>query len=104
MTLKDIQKLPTMQTRAVACACEDPETNNYVVDCVLDLYGGNYGTVGEEDTEYNNRELAAGSGHILAHYPARYKLENDIFINAVFDKEYPGIDSNHIMIMYTNEW
>ena len=104
MTLKDVQKLPVLQTRAVSFAAEDPETHNYIVDCLLDLYGGNYGLINETDAGYNNQELAAGEGHILARFPARYKLTNDIYINAVFSAEMPGIDSNHVMTMYVDEY
>lgn len=57
MTLKDIQTLPVMQTSAVSFAAEDPETHNYIIDCLLDLYGGNYGTVSESDTAANNEEV-----------------------------------------------
>lgn len=104
MTLKDIQKLPVMQTRAVSFAAEDPETHNYIVDCLLDLYGGNYGKVPADDTAANNAELAAGDGHILARYEMKYKLTNDIYINAVFCADVPGIDSNNIMVMYVDEY
>lgn len=104
MTLKDIQSLPVLQTAAVDYANKDPETHNYIVDCLLDLYGGNYGLVPADDTEANNRELAAGDGHILARYAMKCKLTNDIYINAVFCKDMPGIDSNNIMIMYVDEY
>ena len=104
MTLKDIQGLPVLQTAAVDLAGKDPETHNYIVDCLLDLYGGNYGITPAEDTEQNNKELAAGEGRIVAHYSQRYQLANDIFIIAVFSKEMPGIDSNNIMVMYVDEY
>ena len=104
MTLKDVQQLPVFQTSAVSFAGQDPETHNYIVDCLLDLYGGNYGEVGAEDTASNNADLAAGSGHILARYKQRHKLTNDIYINADFCADMPGEDSNHIMVMYVDEW
>ena len=104
MTLKDIQQLPVHQTAAVAFAGKDPETHNYIIDCLLDLYGGDYGMIGPEDTGYNNAELAAGEGHILARYKANHKLTNDIYINAVFSASMPGLDSNNIMIMYVDEY
>jgi hypothetical protein len=104
MTLKDIQKLPVHQTAAVGFAGEDPETHNYIVDCLLDLYGGNYGSVPADDTAANNADLLAGEGHILARYPMKHKLTNDIYINAVFSATMPGLDSNNIMVMYVDEY
>ena len=104
MTLKDVQGLPVLQTAAVSSAAKDPETHDYVIDCLLDLFGGYYGEVPEEDTESNNAELAAGEGRIVAHYPAQHGLSDDLFIIAVFSAELPGMDSNHIMVMYANEY
>ena len=104
MTLKDLQKLPVLQTGPVTFAAEDPETRDYITDCLLDFYGGHYGEINETDTGYNNQDLAAGEGHVLARYPARFKLYNDIYINAVFSADMPGMDSNNIMIMYTDEY
>ena len=36
--------------------------------------------------------------------PVKYKLTNDIYINAVFCADVPGIDSNNIMVMYVDEY
>lgn len=104
MTLNDIQRLPVHQTAAVGFAGEDPETHNYIVDCLLDLFGGNYGMISADDTESNNADMAAGEGHILARYEQKHKLTNDIYINAVFSASTPGLDSNNIMIMYVDEY
>ena len=104
MTLKDVQKLPVLQTAAVARAAGDPETRNYVIDCLLDFFGGYYGIVLEEDTEKNNEELAQGEGRIVARYPRKGQLEQDLFLIAQFSEEYPGMDGNHVTVMYADEY
>lgn len=104
MTLEDIKRLPLLQTKAVSFAAEDPATHGYIVLCIQAFFSGDYGLVPPDDTAANNKELAAGNGHILARYKAKGKLSNDIYINAVFDTEMPGIDSNNIMIMYVDEY
>lgn len=57
-----------------------------------------------EDTDANNAELEAGEGRIVARYKAKYSLEDDIYIIACFSQEIPGIDANHVMIMYVTEY
>ncbi|MBQ4290809.1 MAG: UvrD-helicase domain-containing protein, partial [Clostridia bacterium] len=64
--IEDKAKLPVLQTAAVARTAGDPDTRDYVMDCLLDMFGGYYGTVPEEDTEKNNAELASGEGRIIA--------------------------------------
>lgn len=104
MTLQDIQKAPVVMTAAVAAAEKDPTTHDYIIDCLLDMFGGNYGTVSESDTAANNEELAAGVGRILARYEARHELDNDIYIISDFCADDPGDDSNHTTIMYVSEY
>ena len=103
MTLKDVQKLPVLQTKAVARTAGDSETRNYVIDCLLDFFGGYYGTVPEEDTEKNNQELARGEGRIVARYPRKGELERDLFLIAEFSESYPGADGNHVTMMYADD-
>ena len=104
MTLKDVQKLPVLQTAAVTRTIGDQDTHDYVMDCLLDMFGGYYGTVPEEDTEKNNAELASGEGRIIARYPAKGQLDRDLFIIAQFSEAYPGMDGNHVMIMLADEY
>lgn len=104
MTLQDVQKQDLLQTRAIADACADsPATLQYVITCLHRFFAGDYGAIRDEDTKRNNAELAAGYGHILARYKARYNLEDDIYIEAMFDKDTPGIDSNYTMVMFCGE-
>lgn len=103
MTFDDLKKLELLQTRSIAEACKDENTHAYIVDCLKRFYCGDYGKICKEDTELNNEDLKRGEGHILARYPAKGKLEGDIYIEAHFDNEVPGLDANHIMIMYPEE-
>lgn len=105
MTLDDITKIPVLQTRTIAEAGKDPETLAYIMDCLLACYSGDYGTVPEEDTEANNAELSRGYGHILARYKARHQLNEDIYINIVFDRDnLDDIEYTNAMIMYCGEY
>lgn len=104
MTLKDVQKLPVLQTAAIARSAGDPETRNYVIDCLLDFFGGYYGTIPKEDTEKNNAELAQGEGRIVARYPRKGKLDRDLFLIAEFSEAYPEMDGNHVTVMYADEY
>ena len=103
MTLEDLRKQDILQTRTVAAACQDTETFEYLLACLERFFSGDYGEICEEDTEYNNQDLAEGEGHILARYKARFALEGDIYIEAHFSKSMPGIDANNTMIMYCEE-
>lgn len=67
------------------------QTHNYIVDCLMRLYAGDYGTIGQEDTDANNAELEAGEGRIVAHYEQKHKLTEDIFIIATFSKSMPDL-------------
>ena len=105
MTLTDLQKLPVLQTKAIAEAAGDPDTLRYILKCLNEFYGGNYGTVPQEDTEANNSDLEAGDGHILARYKKAGALAEDIYINAeIYAGEPDNIDANNIMIMYCSEY
>lgn len=107
MTLEDIKALPVLQTRGIAAAeaTDDGQTHNYIVDCLLRLYAGDYGIIPAEDTEANNAELAEGCGRIVARYEKRNALTEDIYIISAFDIEMPDvIDANHTMIMLCSEY
>lgn len=103
MTLQDVKKLPLMQTRSIAEACKDKSTLAYIYTCLDRFYSGDYGEVPAEDTEYNNQDLQAGEGHILARYVQNYCLRDDIYIEAHFSQEVPGVDANNTLIMYPSE-
>ena len=104
MTLEDLRKIKTFQTRTIAEACRDEETKIYIINCLQRFFTGDYGEIGEEDTEANNNDLVNGCGHILARYKGKYRLENDFYIEAHFDDQEPGnTDFNNIMIMYPSE-
>lgn len=104
MTLNDLGKLPLLQTRSISKTYGgDPDTFGYIVECLGRFYKGDYGEVPEEDVEANNCDLRTGEGHILARYEAKYGLSDDIYIEAHFSDSMPGIDANHIMIMYCFE-
>ena len=104
MTLDSLRQLPLLQTRSIAASCEgSPETFAYIIDCVKRFYRGDYGKVGQEDTDANNDDLRAGEGHILARYEGRYNLDSDIYIESHFSESAPGIDANNTLIMYCNE-
>lgn len=104
MTLDDIKKLPTLQTRTIAEAAADPETAFYIIGCLQRFYSGDYGEIPPEDTTANNEDLAAGEGHILARYKQAVKLESDIYIEAHFyEPKLSDIEYSQIMIMYPFE-
>ncbi len=103
MQREELRNLYTGITRTVAEAIEDGQTHAYVISCYKRFMRGDYGEIGQEDTEANNADLAAGEGHVLARYKAQEKLTNDIYIEAHFSQEVPGIDANNLMIMYTWE-
>lgn len=104
MTLEDVKKLDLLQTRGIAADTKDEQTHAYIVSCLQAFYSGNYGAIPAEDTDANNAELEAGEGRIVARYKAKYSLEDDIYIIACFSQEIPGIDANHVMIMYVTEY
>lgn len=105
MTLEDIKKLDTLQTRTIAeDIAKDDKTLAYIVDCLQNkFYKGDYGEVGAEDTEYNNLDLAEGEGHILARYKQFGSLQGDFYIEAHFSESVPGVDANNVFIMYPFE-
>lgn len=104
MTLADIKKLPTLQTRTIAEACKDPQTLLYVSNCLTRFYAGDYGEIGQEDTDANNSDLAEGYGHILARYKRAGRLEGDFYIETHFDKDHlNNIDYSQTLIMYPSE-
>lgn len=104
MTLQDIKKIGIYQTRTIAAVCErSPDTANYICRCLDRFFSGDYGEICAEDTQYNNADLEAGEGHILARYKADFNLDRDIYIETHFSESVPGIDANNTMIMYCDE-
>lgn len=105
MKLEDLQTLPLFQTRSIAAAADDPETLEYIMECLGRFFAGDFGTVPADDTAANLADLEAGGGHVLARYPAKKTLADDIYINAVIDDRAPDVvDANNIMVMYCNEY
>jgi len=105
MTLEDLQKIPVLQTATInETAGKDPETMHYIITCLRSFWSGNYGTVCDDDTAANNSDLAEGCGHVLARYPQKYKLIDDIYIEAHFDADnLDNIDYTNTLIMYPDE-
>lgn len=105
MTLEDLKKIPLLQTALIAeTAGADPETLNYIIECLNRFYSGDYGEICAEDTEANNADLRAGYGHILARYEQKHSLTDDIYIEAHFDKDnLNDIDYTNVLIMYPDE-
>lgn len=104
MILDDLRKMPVLQTRTISYAGEDPETHNYIMDCLQRFFKGDYGDICKDDTEANNADLKSGYGHILAAYPGDYKLQSRFYIEAHFDKDnLNDIDYTQIVIMYPDE-
>lgn len=105
MTLDDIKKILTFQTAAIGEADNDPDTHNYIVNCLMRLYNGDYGEIPPDDTDANNKELEAGQGRIVARYKKAGKLTGDIYIITEFDKDDPdNLDANQTMVMYCSEY
>lgn len=105
MKLEDLQALPLFQTSSIAAAAEDPETLEYIMECLGRFYSGDFGEVPADDTAANLADLEAGGGHVLARYNAAGELTDDIYINAVIDDTAPDVvDVNNIMVMYCNEY
>ena len=48
-------------------------------------------------------ELIMGAGTVLAKYPALDGLADSVVVIAEFDKDKPGIQTNHIIIAYDSE-
>ena len=105
MTLSDLKKMPVFQTRGINAAEQDsPETHNYIIDCLMRFYRGDYGEICADDTAANNADLEAGEGHILAKYKAKEKLTRDFYIEAHFyEPMLDNPDYTQIMIMYPDE-
>ena len=104
MTLEDLKKIPTLQTRSIAEACKDPKTALYIIECLNKFLGGDYGLICAEDTQANNSDLEQGNGHILAKYPQAYKLTDDIYIEAHFyEPMLNDIEYTNTMVMYPFE-
>lgn len=106
MTLQDVRKIPTFQTRALAEDAKDsPETLAYLVNCLNRMYAGDYGEIDAEDTAANNTELADGEGRILARYKKAHALKDDIYINCYFSESNPdNLDFNNCMFLYCSEY
>lgn len=104
MTLEDLAKIPTYQTKAISHAAEDPATALYLMECLGRFWAGDYGEICEEDTQYNNDDLSAGYGHVLARYKGKFKLTGDIYIESHFDQDnLTDIDYTNTLIMYPEE-
>lgn len=105
MTLEQIKSIPLHQTRGVYWDSKDDlQTKAYLMECVHRLWGGDFGTVPEEDTQSNLEELEAGEGRIVARYNKACKLEDDIYIICYFSATMDGLDYNNTTIMYVNEY
>ena len=105
MKLEDLQALPLFQTSSIAAPAEDPETLEYIMECLGRFYSGDFGEVPADDTAANLADLEAGGGHVLARYKAAGQLADDVYINAVIDDHAPDVvDANNIMVMYCNEY
>ena len=70
MKLEELQALPLFQTKSIAAAAEDPETLEYIMECLGRFFAGDFGTVPADDTAANLADLEAGGGHVLARYKA----------------------------------
>lgn len=104
MTLDDIKKIIAFQTAAIGEADKDPDTHNYIVNCLMRLYSGDYGEIPPDDTDANNKELEAGQGRIVARYKKAEQLEEDIYIIAEFDDSTDDINSNYLTVLYCSEY
>lgn len=105
MTLAEIAKNPIVSTAALAETMQhNDKVFSYISDCLRKFYSGDYGVTPAEDIAANNAELAAGTGRAIGHYRALPKMEDDIFIIAVFDASTPGEDSNNTCVMYCSEY
>ena len=104
MTRLDLQKIPMFQTKAIEADAQTNNTLAYLYKILMWCYAGDYGKVPPEVAEANNRELAAGEGHILARYPEAYDFRDDIYIDIHFSEKNPGPESNYGMIMYVSEY
>ena len=105
MTLKDLMKLPLLQTATIADICaRDEKTTIYILECLKRFYSGDYGEICEEDTAANNSDLEAGFGHVLARYKKAEGLKGDIYIESHFDRDnLENVDYSQTVIMYPNE-
>ena len=104
MKFEELRALPLFQTSSIAAAAEDPETLEYIIECLGRFYSGDFGEVPADDTAANLADLEAGGGHVLARYKAAGQLADDVYINAVIDDHAPDVvDANNIMVMYCNE-
>ncbi len=104
MTPEDLKNLKFTQTRSVAGAAIGSDTYNYICYCMDRLFQGDYGdSISEEDRKANDQELMSGNGHILARYPKRYMLEEDIYISVNFSESSNDPDNNQLLVMYVSE-
>lgn len=78
---------------------EEPGAKEYLTLCLLLSMAGKYGTASAEEKAANKKELAAGSGHIIARYKNNGMFKSDICIKAYFDY----IQYTYIYIGYPEE-
>ena len=105
MKASDLQDNMVVQTAAVAEAAKDPATLGYLQTCLALFFSGMYGEISDEDVGYNEEELAAGEGRVVARYKAQDKLEEDIYIIAYFSQSNPGdLDYNNTTVLYVSEY
>lgn len=78
---------------------DDTETAKAVTNACLRFSSGDWGEICEEDKEYNNKDLAARAGHVLARY---HTPTGDIYINLIFDE--PSINSDVATVMYVEDY
>lgn len=105
MTLKELQSLPLYMSRGINAAIINADTFRYIQECLREYYSGNYGEVPPEDVELNNADLASGTGHVLARYPAKHSLKEDIYIESHFYDAQPlsDLNYNNTVVCYVSE-
>lgn len=103
MTIFELQRYSVYQSAAVAKVCRDPDTSEYISECISRFFDYDFGMIGEEDTALNMSDIAAGAGHVLARYEAKHKLAEDVYIESHFSKDMPGTDYNNTVVCYVSE-
>ena len=104
MTVMELSKIQIALSPQIAMIAKaNIEVNGYLKLCLDLFFSGMFGEMSEKTLLENQEALDKGAGTVLAKYPALDGLADSVVVIAEFDKDKPGIQTNHIIIAYDSE-
>ena len=99
-----MQKNPLAFAGGVIEAARDQDSRMYMIECAANFYRGAWGDIPPEDVEANNEELTRPAGRVVARYPARFEMKQDVYVICYFSEEEPSRESNYTTICYVSDY